>query len=213
MGSLDSNYGLNKTKKNDNTCHNDSPDHNINPKSAHMAQDPSDLLDDIAEAAARAAVPTLMNGALEGDMASVCRALELGADVNVQDPDGRSALMLAAFNGHEAVCGHLIAKGAIVDHRDTMGRTALMFAATGTCPDTIEALIQHGAGVNLVDGGEGWTPLMFAGAEGHVPVLEALLRHGAAKDTRDADGDTAHDFAAKNNHADAMALLVGPSTP
>ena len=178
-----------------------------------MSQDSPDLEHEIAAAAARAAIPTLMNGALEGDLEAVHRALVLGADVNVQDPDGRTALMLAAFNGHSDVCAHLVAKGATVDHRDKMGRTPLMFAATGTCPETLELLIQRGAGVNLVDSGEGWTPLMFAGAEGHLPVVEALLQHGADRDTKDADGDTALDFAIKNHHQEAIALLTRAADP
>ncbi len=176
-----------------------------------MSQDSENLEDNIADAAAQASIPTLMNGALEGELDAVKRALGLGADVNTQDPDGRTALMLASFNGHVEICTHLVTQGATVDHRDKMGRTALMFAATGTSPETLEYLISQGAGINLVDGGEGWTPLMFAGAEGHVPVLKVLLQHGAETDTVDADGDTARDFAAKNSHQDAVTLLTRPS--
>ncbi len=173
-----------------------------------MTDVPIDLKGDIADSAARAAVPTLLEGALNGDATAVQRALGLGVDANAHDPEGRTALMFAAFNGHDALCQQLLDKGATIDHRDQMGRTALMFASTGPFPQTVALLIQGGADVNCVDGGEGWSPLMFAAAEGHLPVLETLLKHGAKRDVIDTDGDTALSFAEQKGHKEAATFIT-----
>ena len=56
--------------------------------------------------------------------------LERGADANARDPEGRTALMLAAAS--EAVPAQaveaLIARGADVNAKDPAGMTALSFA-------------------------------------------------------------------------------------
>ena len=57
--------------------------------------------------------------------------LEKGADVKATDRDGRTALIWAAQDGHEAVVRLLLEKGADVEAKDRDGRTALIWAAQG----------------------------------------------------------------------------------
>ena len=90
-------------------------------------------------------------------LARVRQLLQQGRDVNQTDADGRSSLMLAAFDGHTAVVALLLEHGANANMRDSAGRTAVMFAASGPFPDTVEVLLQHGAQVDLADSAEGWT--------------------------------------------------------
>jgi len=137
----------------------------------------------------------------------VRQSLQQGRDVNETDADGRSSLMMAAFDGHTAVVALLLEHGADANLRDGAGRTALMFASSGPFPTTVEFLLQHGAQVNLSTSAEGWTALMWAGGEGHQPVVEILLRHGADAGAADQDGERAIDHARIREQPHIVALL------
>lgn len=133
----------------------------------------------------------------------------MGADVNARGEDDRTALMLAAFDGHTEIVGFLLDQGARVDDLDPFGRTALMYASTGSYPDTVELLLLWQADPTIADRDERFTALMHAAAEGHADVVQILLDHGSDRDVTDIDGDTALDFATRNGHAEAAALLDG----
>ncbi len=115
--------------------------------------------------------------------------------------------MMASFNGHKETVRPLLDRGAIIDTRDAMGRTALMYAAAGPYSQTVQLLLERGADLNIRGKEEGWTALMFAAAEGQTNVIRVLLAHGADLKVTDADGDTAHDFAVKNGHREAVKIL------
>ena len=155
-----------------------------------------------AKPAAKISQEEFFQAALDGVMEVVQKAIESGAEVNqVDETNNRTALMLAAFNGHTYVADHLILAGAVVDARDQINRTALMFAATGPYVDTVSVLLAAGANVNLADGHENWTPLMFAAAEGQAEVVELLLAEGADPTAVDVDGETSAWFASQSGHS------------
>ena len=151
--------------------------------------------------------PPVRDPAAAARLERVRRSLEQGLDPNKTDPDGRTALMMAAFEGHTDVVELLLDHGAEVDRRDGAGRTAMMYASSGPFPETVDLLIRRGAEVNLADTAEGWTALMVAAAEGHQPVVEVLLRHGADIRMTDQDGDAAIDHAREREQAHIVALL------
>ncbi len=128
-------------------------------------------------------------------------------DPNAVGEQGRTMLMLAAFNGHTSLCRRLLGYGADVHRNDEIGRTALMYAATGANVDTVRLLLDAGAEVNAADRGERWTALMFAAAEGQTEVVRLLLDRGADPELRDADQDRAIEFARNNGHAETVRVL------
>lgn len=72
-----------------------------------------------------------------------------GAKVNKPDPDGVTALILAAGTGRLQLLKTLLDNGAEVNHADSRGNTALMWAAKwGKSPEVVETLIKAGADVN-----------------------------------------------------------------
>jgi len=140
---------------------------------------------------------------------AVRRALEGGVDVDAADAEGRTALMMAAFEGHTEVVRLMLEHGASPDLRDGAGRTALMYAASGPFAETVEVLLEGGAGVDLADQEESWTALMFAAGEGQTAVVEVLLRHGADPTQVDDDDEAAADHARLRGHAEVARLLEG----
>ena len=161
---------------------------------------------DVAEISQPA--PPVTDPATTARLERVRRSLEQGLDVNEADENGRTALMMAAFDGYTEVVELLIGHGAEVDRHDSSGRTALMYASSGPFPQTVELLVQNGADVNRADKAESWTALMFAAAEGHQAVVLALARHGADIEMIDQDGDAAIDHARERGQTHIVALLV-----
>lgn len=166
-----------------------------------------------AEAAAKpapepVAMEKFFESALEGDMATVKQALAQPGAATFAGPDGRTALMLASFNGHTEVAELLLNAGAPIDSVDKIKRTALMYASSGPNAVTVAMLVKRGANVNLTDGEQNWTPLMFACAEGNTEVARILLGAGANPNAIDSDGDTSLKFAQSKGFKEIAEMIT-----
>ena len=121
-------------------------------------------------------------------------AINHHADVNVQDKDGKTALMYASdYSQMKFLLDH----GADVNIQDKDGKTALMYESASDqggysmmCPrnySQMQSLLDHGADVNAQDK-DGKTALMYASK---CPQMRFLLDHGADANIQDKDGKTA----------------------
>jgi len=70
----------------------------------------------------------------------------------------------------------------------TGGMTALLFAARDGQLDAVRVLVETGADVNIVSGGEKMSPLVIAIANGHYEVGKYLAEHGADTNLASIDG-------------------------
>jgi ankyrin repeat protein len=70
------------------------------------------------------------------------------------------------------------------------GMTALLYAARDGNLEAVEALIESGADVKQVSGGDGSSPINIAIANGHYTVGKYLLDHGADPNLANLDGLT-----------------------
>lgn len=152
------------------------------------------------------------DAALEGKLRVVEICVESGMDIDEADPNGFTALAMAAYNGHDEILELLIKNKATIDARDRQGNTPLIHAASGPYPTTVKLLLAAGAEIDAVDaginGGEHFTALMMAAAMGNIEVVKVLLAAGANKEMLDDDGESAIDFARSKGHPKIAELLA-----
>ena len=129
-----------------------------------------------------------------------------GPEVNKQDVEGYTALMIAAGKGQVDCLKELIAAGAEVNKQDVEGYTALMIAAGKGQVDCLKELIAAGAEVNKQDV-EGYTALMIAAGKGQVDCLKELIAAGAEVNKKNKK-KTALTFAAACDYIDCIKVLI-----
>ncbi|KID95301.1 Pfs, NB-ARC and Ankyrin domain protein, partial [Metarhizium majus ARSEF 297] len=133
---------------------------------------------------------------------------ERGACIDIRDRDGRTALLWAAENGHEAVVRLLLERSANTEVTDNnQEQTALLCAAKNGHEAVVRLLLEKGADIKAKDR-RGQTSLSYAAENGHKAVVRLLLKKGADIEAiDDYHGQTALSWAAKNGH-EAMAELL-----
>jgi ankyrin repeat protein len=153
--------------------------------------------------------PTLLNAAESGDHAAAMRlASAKGANVNVADADGSTAIMYAAANDDLDLVRALIKAGANVKLKNQLGTSALTEAAIIGSAPIVDALLKAGADPNFKTP-DGETPLMAAARSGKVAAAKALLDAGADINAKETwGGQTAVMWAAAQSQADMVKFLA-----
>mgnify|MGYP002884637591 CR=1 FL=1 len=126
------------------------------------------------------------------------QAIDSGFDVNTQDEDGQTLLMLASTFGRDDTVLDLIGAGAILDIRDHEGQTALMYAASGGFENIASDLLHHGAERDLQDS-DGWTAFYHAVNKEAPEVVNILLHYDANPTIATNTGETPLQLAMKKN--------------
>jgi len=124
----------------------------------------------------------LMYAALYGDATAVRLLLESGANPNIRNDAGATALMWAVEDPEKTRL--LFEKGADANARSDDGRTPLMIAAGqyGAAP-VVKLLLDHGANPSvkfLAGGSSGVSPLAEAAGAGDEAAMRLLIEHGAS---------------------------------
>ena len=119
-----------------------------------------------------------------------------------------SSLHWAAYRNDLEAVKRLLAEGADPNAVNRFGVTPLHEAATVGNAAMLEALLDAGGDANAAFG-EGETVLMTAARAGNTASVKALLAHGGQPDTTESwHGQTALMWAAIENHADIVQLLI-----
>ncbi len=148
-----------------------------------------------------------------------------GADIQALNGDGKTALVLAAQNGHLNILKYLISREKLTGNFNTTSREAALFAAASmqltnsewigvivegnvvyakaTETNTVdfkmvEYLVEIGVDVNKSNA------IYAASEKGNIAMMELLLQNGA-----DVNRSNALHAAAMNGHFKAVVLLVG----
>ena len=125
----------------------------------------------------------------------------LETNINEQDDEGRTALMLAVERGHSAVVAKLVKDGADVGLKDRKGMTAVLLAKSYDMVDQlvrdvddlskedcsrilwhacdfgdlsmVQSVIEAGCDVDHIHKGQ--TPVMMATLRGHDSIVKELI--------------------------------------
>ena len=117
-----------------------------------------------------------MRAAMIGNTIAVVALLER-VDVNSRDENGRTALIEAAFGGHEETVRALIERGADVNACDRDGWTALMESASKGRLGIVKIILEAGADLRAKNK-NGWTALK-ASARSSAKIHRLLKESGA----------------------------------
>lgn len=139
------------------------------------------------------------------DPSLVLSLAQHGFDVNVRDPAGQPALILAIRDRSKRVLEALFSwPKTDFDLRNAQDETPLMLASLKGEIELVQALIAKSADVNK----PGWTPLHYACTSGHVEVMRLLLAQHAYIDAESPNGTTPLMMAAHYGTPGAVKLLL-----
>lgn len=161
-----------------------------------------------ASGAARAADGDLIEAARHQGAEAVQQLLAGGADPDVRQADGATALHWATYQEDIDTVASLIEAKADVNAVNRLGASPLYLAAKSGNANLIERLLEAGANPNLaLQIGE--TPLMTAArsgtAEGVLHLIEAGADVNASESSR---GQTALMWATAQGHVDVARVLI-----
>ncbi|KAL3125271.1 hypothetical protein niasHT_000682 [Heterodera trifolii] len=157
------------------------------------------------------AITPLMIAACDRSQTEIVTFLvENGANINLQNGDGATALMYACYKGNVDIVRLLLSHGANVELTDFEGfRFALKDAATEGHLEVCRLLVEEwAADVNQQTIQERYTPVICAASRGYLAVVNFLVEHGADLQHVDLDGHNALMWAVINGKIEMARHLV-----
>jgi len=151
--------------------------------------------------------PPLVAAAAAGALAIVNELLRAGADVNVADAHGWTALIAATRHDRIPVMRRLLASGAYPDAQTNAGDAAMHFAAARDNVPAAAVLDRAGALVDIANTA-GITPLFVACNKGYMRVVTELLRQGANPFLPNNRGETPIMMAAVRSAEQALDAYI-----
>eukprot|EP00730_Choanoeca_flexa_P001939 TRINITY_DN10849_c0_g1_i2.p1 TRINITY_DN10849_c0_g1~~TRINITY_DN10849_c0_g1_i2.p1 ORF type:complete len:1316 (+),score=305.33 TRINITY_DN10849_c0_g1_i2:29-3976(+) len=142
----------------------------------------------------------------------VKKLIEAGADVDVRNGTGQTALHVAAMDHQDEIAQILLDAGAQVDVKDSEGWTPIQLAGINMNWSTLQVIIVSlqlstaGADINRLDP-DGLTIVHRAACCGDVNILAYMLQLGADKFKPDANGRLPVAHAVRNPDTTALVQL------
>ncbi|XP_037519140.1 ankyrin repeat domain-containing protein 6-like isoform X1 [Rhipicephalus sanguineus] len=156
-------------------------------------------------------VPTLADrlyqAAVAGQTETVVELCRIGARIEA-DPEGRTALHMAAANGYVDTARALILAGAKVNALDACGYSPLHQAATEGHEEVVRLLVKHNCLVDVQDEMHGNTALHEAAWKGYSRTIEVLCKNKANVYIKNKGGFSPLHLACQNGHNQSTRVLL-----
>ncbi|WBV61437.1 ankyrin repeat domain-containing protein [Chryseobacterium camelliae] len=111
----------------------------------------------------------------KNDIAAVKSALEKGANVNTQDRNGRSLLLLATIDKQTEMAKLLVSFKADVNLQDERSDSAFLYAGASGQTGLVRLFLENGARFDIFNRYNG-TALIPACERGHVETVKVLVK-------------------------------------
>lgn len=136
------------------------------------------------------------------------RAVTSGrANVNIQNKEGLTALMLVASNGNDASVRALISAKPNLDAEDRNGNTALIYAIQNNNVEGAKAIIRGKPNFNKQNK-DGNTALMLASENGFEELVRSLISAKANLNIQNKDGNTALLLSVYKKKSNVVKILI-----
>jgi ankyrin repeat protein len=132
--------------------------------------------------------------------------IDMGADPNIKDSNGWTALHYACEFGDFGSVRILVENKAIIDFFSNNHRTPLHLSANNNFPEIVKYLLENRANPNFKDN-NGCTPLHLAAKHGNIMCLDILLTLGASLYEEDFRKWNILHYAAFHGHHKAVRYL------
>ena len=140
-------------------------------------------------------------------LANIQLLVGAGADPDLQDNRGSTALVLAIARGHLEIVKALVNAGADPNMRDSRDDAALHWAARGGDAEIFQILINAGADPDM-QSELGNTALFWAAFRGHSEIFQILVKAGADLNLQNEWGDTVLNWVAATGNLLIVQDLV-----
>lgn len=149
----------------------------------------------------------LLLAAHEGMTEMVRLLLDRGADLEIEDSIGGTALHWASARNQLETVKFLLSRRAEIEKTGLEQVTPLHSAVSAGYLQMTQLLLDGNADINARDGNFGRTALILAARDSYVDILHELLARGADTRLRDREGLTALDWA-RRGHCDAIVAIL-----
>jgi len=149
-----------------------------------------------------------IKAAKDGNVQVVQDYINSGANLNVQQKYGWTALHEASWKGKTECLSLLIGAGADYDVRQKNGWTALHLASWHDNTECVKLLIVARADLNVQDE-YGLTALHLASKNGKTECVRRLIGAGADFNIQQKNGQTALHWASWKGKTECLSLLIG----
>jgi|WetSurMetagenome_2_1015567.scaffolds.fasta_scaffold89984_1 ankyrin repeat protein len=129
----------------------------------------------------------IIEAARNGNLIELEKLFQKGANANVRDSSGCTALHYATDTSKLGIAKYLIGKGADVNAKDKGGHSPLFGAVISHNEELINLLIIKGADVNALDT-LGMSPTFVAAGCGNINALSLLISKGSNVNIKAANG-------------------------
>jgi ankyrin repeat protein len=148
-----------------------------------------------------------------GSMKVLSGLIEGGADINVRNGAGETALHQAANLKDIKIAKFLLENGASINIKNQKGETPLHIAARHGNKELMKILLAKDSSMIDARNKFGYTALHIAAWNGDVPIAKLLLEQGAETKLKTKDGNTALHLAALRGHFELCQELVDRKAP